>query len=120
MKTIEEAALSGAGRIFRCLALEQSAGAVLTDEEVAALRAAAARLSRAQWARLTPEERSVRMSAAGKLGGRPRDLKRCYCGHRNWHSATIRRFDCCKRAGLYPAGVPMPPVEAPRKKEAAR
>lgn len=86
-----------------------------TEEDRAAASEAARAMSQAAWEKITPEQLAKRARHArkvGKLGGRPRDAKRCYCGARNWHSATIRRFDCCKRAGKYPKGVPMPPVPA--------
>ena len=55
--------------------------------------------------KLMRKVRAARSSApAGRNGGRPRLPDRCYCGERTWHSGTIRRFDCCKRAGKFPKG----------------
>jgi len=75
-----------------------------------ALQKAASAMSLAHWATKNPAERSKMMKAirghgpTSHAGGRPRSDERCYCGERSWNTATIRRFDCCKRAGKYPTG----------------
>jgi hypothetical protein len=64
----------------------------------------AAVLARARWQGVGAEERSRLKKAARRApgSGRPRSLKRCHCGRNSLSRAVARRFDCCKRAGLYP------------------
>ena len=74
---------------------------------------AASLLSAIRWEKMPdPEERSALMrkvrakrsnAPAGRNGGRKKLADRCYCGLRSWNTGLVRRFDCCKRAGKYPA-----------------
>ena len=66
---------------------------------------AARRRGLARWAGVSAKDRSRQMKALRrKGGGMPRSTKpRCFCGRYTIDTATTRRFDCCKRAGLYPA-----------------
>jgi hypothetical protein len=74
---------------------------------------AASLLAQARWekmpdakerSKLMRKVRAARTNAAGgRNGGRPKLEDRCYCGLRTWASGVTRRFDCCKRAGKYPA-----------------
>ena len=65
-------------------------------------------MSKKRWKKMTKTARSEFMSAASLKvknrykGGRPRSTERCYCGMRSLHSATLRAFDCCKKAGVFP------------------
>jgi hypothetical protein len=77
----------------------------MAGEKKTDVQLGAAAMGRARWKGVSKEERSRILKAArARGGGRPRSEDRCYCGARTWHSATIRRFDCCKRAGKFPAG----------------
>lgn len=66
---------------------------------------AARRRGRLRWKGISKAERSRQMKAArASGGGMPRSKgPRCWCGKYTLHSAQSRRFDCCKRAGVYPA-----------------
>lgn len=82
--------------------------------EAASLMAEAASLmGRARWektpdakerSKLMRKVRAARSNApGGRNGGRKKYEDRCYCGLKSWKTGMIRRFDCCKRAGRYPA-----------------
>jgi hypothetical protein len=80
-------------------------GGLMAGEKKTDVQLGAAAMGRARWKGVSKEERSRILKAArAHGGGRSRSEDRCYCGARTWHSATIRRFDCCKRAGKFPAG----------------
>ncbi len=74
---------------------------------------AASLLSAVRWEKMPdPKERSALMrkvrakrssAPGGRNGGRKKHQDRCYCGLKSWNTGKIRNFDCCKRAGKYPA-----------------
>lgn len=65
--------------------------------------AAASAMSKAHWEKVSADDRSAILKAVrAHGGGRQRSEDRCYCGQRSRHSAELRRFDCCKRAGKFP------------------
>jgi hypothetical protein len=72
------------------------------------LQLAAAMMVERRWKNTTKAERSELMRQAALkrkkpyVGGRKRLPDRCYCGKNSRHTAELRSFDCCKRAGLYP------------------
>ena len=74
----------------------------------APLSLAAAMMVERRWKNTTKKERSELMRQAALqrknpyVGGRKRLADRCYCGKTSRHTAELRCFDCCKRAGLYP------------------
>lgn len=74
------------------------------EHNLARMRAAQRR-GQLRWKGVSTKERSRLMKAArAKGGGMPRSAKpRCWCGKYTVDTATSRRFDCCKRAGVYPA-----------------
>jgi hypothetical protein len=79
----------------------------LKPAQAKAARRAASLLARAQWEAYTAEERSAIMRATQNgSGGRPRATERCWCGRYARSTAELRRFDCCKRAGVYPVQGP--------------
>jgi hypothetical protein len=62
-------------------------------------------MARKRWAKVGKRERSAIMTAVrakNQNPGRKKDTERCYCGAHALHTARVRRFDCCKRAGVYP------------------
>jgi hypothetical protein len=69
---------------------------------------AAALMVKQRWRKMTKEARSEFMRQAALkrkkpyVGGRKKVADRCYCGKTSRHTAELRSFDCCKRAGLYP------------------
>lgn len=69
------------------------------QELIEARRAAGA----ARWAGVGKRARSRQMKAVrAKGGGMPRsEGPRCFCGKYTLHSARLRKFDCCKRAGVF-------------------
>lgn len=73
------------------------------NEDITEARRAA---GEARWAGVSQRQRSKQMKAVrANGGGRPRSkAKRCRCGKYTLHSATLRGFDCCKRAGVYRKG----------------
>lgn len=56
-------------------------------------------MARARWAKVPPEERHRLMTKWGKLGGRPKSERRCFCGKVTMERALSRGFDCCRQAG---------------------
>ena len=60
---------------------------------------AARRMAEARWQGTTPKERSELLTEVGKLGGRPRKARRCFCGAQTMWTAALRNFDCCRKAG---------------------
>lgn len=70
-----------------------------------ARRRAAQRRGELRWKGISSAERSREMKALrAKGGGNPRSTApRCFCGKYTVHTAESRHFDCCKRAGVYPA-----------------
>ena len=78
---------------------------VISPQAKLAEMQAARRRGLARWAGVSAKDRSRQMKALRrKGGGMPRSTKpRCFCGRYTIDTATTRRFDCCKRAGLYPA-----------------
>lgn len=79
---------------------------------------AAVLMAKARWKGVTAKERSALMKRARQApgSGRPRAKERCYCGQNSLHRATLRAFDCCKRAGRYPTGKPKPQAKPVRGK----
>jgi hypothetical protein len=60
-------------------------------------------MSHARWAKVpAAKRRQIMQKVRAHGGGRKRDPDRCYCGAHTWHTATLRGFDCCKRAGKFP------------------
>ena len=63
--------------------------------------------AKARWKGVSKRQRSQQMKAVREAGGgRQRSPERCWCGAYTLHTATQRRFDCCKRAGVFPGGKP--------------
>jgi Asp-tRNA(Asn)/Glu-tRNA(Gln) amidotransferase A subunit family amidase len=55
----------------------------------------------------TKEERREAAARAGRGNkGKPKKplAPRCYCGKNTRHTAGLRAFACCKKAGIYPSG----------------
>ena len=79
-----------------------------SDAELTAARQAASAgataMSKARWAKVSQRDRSKILKAvrASPGSGRQRSPDRCFCGERTRHSAELRAFDCCKRAGKFP------------------
>lgn len=71
----------------------------MNDELSEARRAA----GEARWRGVGKRARSQQMKAVrAKGGGMPRSAgPRCFCGRYTLHSARQRKFDCCKRAGVF-------------------
>jgi hypothetical protein len=60
-------------------------------------------MAHARWAKIpAAKRRQIMQKVRAHGGGRKRDPDRCYCGAHTWHTATLRGFDCCKRAGKFP------------------
>jgi len=57
-------------------------------------------MGQARWAGIPKKERTRIMTEIGRLGGRPKESKRCYCGAHTWERAKSRAFDCCRAAGV--------------------
>lgn len=70
------------------------------DDDLTEVRRAA---GEARWAGVSARTRSKEMKKVrANGGGRPRsEGPRCFCGRYTLHSASQRKFDCCKRAGVY-------------------
>jgi hypothetical protein len=56
---------------------------------------------KAKAAKRTKAQRKQEASRAASFP-RKKDVPRCFCGKRTLHTATLRAFDCCKKAGKYP------------------
>jgi hypothetical protein len=69
---------------------------------------AASTMGKKRWKKVSKKERSALMTAARAAvknpytGGRKRLEDRCYCGKSSRHTATLRAFGCCKKAGMFP------------------
>jgi hypothetical protein len=73
-------------------------------------------MAHARWAKIpAAKRRQIMQKVRAHGGGRKRDRDRCYCGAHTWHSATLRGFDCCKRAGSFHESVR--PVWPTRRKK---
>ena len=58
---------------------------------------AARTMAKTRWAKKTPEERS---DFASRIASKPRSEQRCFCGESSMWRAALRRFDCCRKAGV--------------------
>ena len=64
---------------------------------------AASALAKRRWKKTTKKQRKQTMrDVRSHGGGMPRSAERCYCGATSLHTAKVRKFDCCKRAGKFP------------------
>jgi hypothetical protein len=78
------------------------------EKKLTPVQQAASVMGKKRWKKVSKKERSALMSAARAAvinpytGGRKRLADRCYCGRTTRHTAELRAFDCCKKAGLFP------------------
>lgn len=61
---------------------------------------AARAMAQKRWANVRAKERHRLMTQWGKLGGRPKSTRRCFCGKSTMERAASRAFDCCRAAGV--------------------
>lgn len=68
-------------------------------KEKASTKAARA-MAKLRWKGVSAKERHRLMTKYGKLGGRPKSERRCFCGKVTMERALSRGFDCCRAAGV--------------------
>lgn len=60
---------------------------------------AARAMAQKRWAKASKAKRRAQ-GQYGKLGGRPKSERRCFCGKVTMERAASRAFDCCRAAGV--------------------